>query len=139
MSRRLSLRQFLAIIVIGFYSSTASAGTYNVLNVYDTAGVGTSAVVLNGAMNGQGDAAAVVQFGGGNDAIISIPRGGAPTTVVDTSGPFRLFNGAPAVANTGSLAFHGFLDAGGDGLFSGPDPVALRIVSTPQFNFVNPP
>lgn len=61
--------------------------------------------------------------------------GGSLTVVADTSGPFQSFGQIfgvtpPALNNNGDVAFFADLDAGGSGIFTGPDPVADRVIGT---------
>lgn len=48
-------------------------------------------------------------------------------TFVDTNGPFSGF-GSPVINDSGTVLFYGSLDAGGEGLFLGPDPTTDRLV-----------
>jgi hypothetical protein len=63
-------------------------------------------------------------------------HGGPLTIVADTSGPFQSFGFTftgftpPALNNHGEIAFLAELDAGGSGIFLGPDPVADRVIAT---------
>ena len=50
------------------------------------------------------------------------------TTVADTSGPYLSLN-APMITDTGTVAFEAVLDAGGNGIFVGPDAVADRVIA----------
>jgi hypothetical protein len=47
----------------------------------------------------------------------------------DTSGPFQQFLSAPNLNQDGTIVFHASLDAGGTGIFSGPDAIADRIIA----------
>jgi hypothetical protein len=57
--------------------------------------------------------------------------GGAPMTVADSLGPYSGFalSGDPSVS-AAAVAFHATLDDGGHGLFTGPDPVADKVIQT---------
>jgi hypothetical protein len=57
--------------------------------------------------------------------------GGAPMTVADNLGPYSGFalSGDPSVS-VAAVAFHATLDDGGHGLFTGPDPVADKVIQT---------
>jgi hypothetical protein len=62
-------------------------------------------------------------------------NGGPLTTIADTSGPFQSFGFflgfvPPALNDNGDVAFLADLDAGGSGIFVGPDPVADRVIQT---------
>lgn len=54
--------------------------------------------------------------------------GGKTTTVVDTNGPFESFRGV-LINNAGSIVFYATPRGGELGIYSGPDPLADRIVS----------
>jgi hypothetical protein len=60
--------------------------------------------------------------------------GGPLTTIADTSGPFGGF-GEPSINRGGTVAFWALLDAGGEGIFTGPDPVADKVISTGDLLF----
>ena len=49
--------------------------------------------------------------------------------VADTSGPYSSF-GPIHITDSGVVYFYANLDAGGDGIFTGPDPVTDKIVAT---------
>jgi hypothetical protein len=54
-----------------------------------------------------------------------------PFPVATSSGPFSSFGTfGPSIDTQGNVAFTAELDAGGQGLFTGPDPVADRVVGT---------
>jgi hypothetical protein len=61
--------------------------------------------------------------------------GGAVTTVADDSGPFDAFDvpgtitfSAPAINDAGLVVFQAGLDAGGQGIFTGNDPAADKVI-----------
>jgi hypothetical protein len=57
--------------------------------------------------------------------------GGAVTTVADSDGPFNADFGREALINaSGKVAFRATLDAGGSGIFTGPDPIADKVIQT---------
>jgi len=60
--------------------------------------------------------------------------GGPLTTIVDTSGPFSHF-GNPSMNNSRMVVFLAFLEAGGSGIFTGPDPVADKVIATGNLLF----
>ena len=77
-----------------------------------------------------------VGSGGGPTNIIDSGNPGAPTTLIDTTGPFS--NGAsfnPSINTAGTVVFAAALDAGGLGLFTGPDPVADKVIRTGDLLF----
>jgi hypothetical protein len=51
------------------------------------------------------------------------------TVAATTAGPFQGFR-AVALDAAGGLAFLATRDAGGDGIFRGPDPVADKVIAT---------
>jgi hypothetical protein len=63
--------------------------------------------------------------------------GGPLTTIVDTSGPSGPFSnfGNPSINNAGTVVFLAFLAAGGSGIFTGPDPVADKVITTGDLLF----
>jgi hypothetical protein len=54
---------------------------------------------------------------------------GTTTQVADTEGPFEQFT-APAVNAAGDVAFFAEFEGWGRGIFTGPDPVADRVIAT---------
>lgn len=61
--------------------------------------------------------------------------GGPLTVIADTNGPFQSFGFflsfvPPALNDNGDVAFLADLDEGGTGIFTGPDPVADRVIQT---------
>lgn len=64
----------------------------------------------------------------GRDGIFTVAiTGGAVTTRVDDLGGFDNF-GQPSINASGAIAFSATLDGGGEGIFTGPDPVANRVI-----------
>jgi hypothetical protein len=62
-------------------------------------------------------------------------NGGPLTVIADTAGPFASFGfffglQPPALNNHGDVAFLADLDAGGSGIFVGPDAVADKVIAT---------
>ncbi len=56
---------------------------------------------------------------------------GGGTTIADSGGPFSgSFSSKPGINNHGEVAFSAALDAGGSGVFTGPDPVADKVIRT---------
>ena len=55
--------------------------------------------------------------------------GGSTTTIADTSGPFSSLN-FPSITNTGTVAFHAFLDAGGSGIFMSDGTTTTTVVDS---------
>ena len=54
---------------------------------------------------------------------------GKLTTIADTSGPYRKF-ATPAINNNGKVAFKAILNLGETGIFTGPDPIADKVIAT---------
>src|SRR5688572_11645782 len=59
------------------------------------------------------------------------------TNVADSSGAYSTFD-APAINNSGAVAFHANRDAAGSGIFTGPDPTTNAIATSdgPYSNFI---
>jgi hypothetical protein len=56
---------------------------------------------------------------------------GPPMLVITTAGAFRSFGGlGPSIDTQGDVAFTAELDAGGRGLFTGPDVLADRVIGS---------
>jgi hypothetical protein len=60
--------------------------------------------------------------------------GGKITNLVDSTSPFAQF-GDVAIDNKGNLVFGASLDAGGIGIFNGPDPVVNKVIATGDMLF----
>ncbi len=77
--------------------------------------------------------AGTVAFGATLDAGgqgIFTGNGGATTTIADTNGPFRAFFSS-SINNSGTVAFDAALvPIASRGIFTGPDPVADRVIGT---------
>jgi hypothetical protein len=52
------------------------------------------------------------------------------TTIADTSGPFSNFASTYSINAGGAVAFFATLDTGREGIFTGPDPVANKVIET---------
>ncbi len=62
-------------------------------------------------------------------------NGGATTTIADTNGPFRAFFSS-SINNSGTVAFDAALvPIASRGIFTGPDPVADRVIGTGDLLF----
>ena len=57
------------------------------------------------------------------------------TTIADTSGPFANFASTYAINAAGAVAFFATLDNGNDGLFTGPDPLADKVIQSGDLLF----
>ncbi len=72
---------------------------------------------------------------GGPIEHIYVGSGGPLTLVVDNAGPFEDFGGGwtwdlgPSLNDDGLIAFWARLDAGGEGIFTGPDSIADKVVA----------
>jgi hypothetical protein len=61
---------------------------------------------------------------------IAVGSGGPLTIIADTSGPFRIIGiGSEAINDSGTVAFGADLAAGGIGIFTGPDPIADKVIT----------
>jgi hypothetical protein len=60
---------------------------------------------------------------------IFVGNGTTPTTIADSSGPFLAFGDSPSINDKGVVGFWASLDAGGHGIFTGPDPVAHKVIT----------
>lgn len=68
----------------------------------------------------------------GNTRGIYTSKDGVITTIGDDSGSFNYFEYMqflPALNDRGTVAFKGFLDAGGEGIFTGSDPVTDKVIA----------
>lgn len=61
---------------------------------------------------------------------IAYGSGGPAVILADTLGPFSAFDGDPSINDTGSIAFFARLDSGGSGIFTGPNPIADKVIAT---------
>jgi hypothetical protein len=75
----------------------------------------------------------VAFFGERTGGVVGIfaHRDGTLTTIADSSGPFTgNFGNEVDINASGKVAFKATLDAGGSGIFTGPDPVADKVIQT---------
>jgi hypothetical protein len=74
--------------------------------------------------------AGTVAFKGSNPGGFFTGAGGPTTTIADSSGPLNiaLANQSIALNNLGEVAFLAGLDAGGDGIFTGPDIIDDKVI-----------
>lgn len=63
------------------------------------------------------------------ESSILLSDGTRSTTIADTRGIFSSFD-TPFINNRGMIAFSANLDTGGRGIFTGPDPVADKVIAT---------
>jgi hypothetical protein len=84
---------------------------------------------LQAAINDRGTVAFSAFLGEkGQRMYLADPQGGL-RTVITSDGPFEGFR-LGGLTNAGTPVFTGFLDAGGSGVFVGPDPVADKVIAT---------
>ena len=80
-------------------------------------------------MNNAGTIAFRATIAGGNVGIFTSANGGPPTTVVDTTGPFRDVS-FPSINISGTTAFLATFDVGGGkGIFRGPNPITDKVIA----------
>lgn len=60
---------------------------------------------------------------------IFVSDGTTTTKIADSSGPFLFFRDAPSINDKGVVAFWASLDAGGHGIFTGPDPGTNKVIA----------
>ena len=90
---------------------------------------GFSSLDLHPSINNAGIVAfgAILTTGVGG---IFLGSGGPVITVADTTGPFADFSGSsPIINNQASVVFFARLDSGELGIFTGPDPVADKVIA----------
>ncbi len=80
------------------------------------------------SMNNNGEVAFEGEFTSGAHAVF-VGNGSSVTAIVDTDGPYASF-GNESINAGGSVVFQASTDAGGLGIFSGPDPVHNKIIAT---------
>jgi hypothetical protein len=95
------------------------------------------ALVQDVQVNNTGTVAfvAVLHELGDSVSAILIGNPGSPMTVADSYGPFHSFEPAMGLNNNGEVAFEADLDGGGSGIFTGPDPVADKVIQIGDFLF----
>ena len=80
-------------------------------------------------MNNAGTVAFRAALDSGDVGIFTRANGGPPTTVVDTSGPFREVS-FPSINISGTTAFLATFDVGGGkGIFRGPNSITDKIIA----------
>jgi hypothetical protein len=88
-----------------------------------------SGFFFEAVMNERGTVAFSAFLGGEDRRIyLADPQGGL-TPVVTSDGPFAFFTLA-GLTNSGTPVFTASLDTGGSGVFTGPDPVADKVIAT---------
>lgn len=68
----------------------------------------------------------------GETAIVA-RNGDVTYTYVDTLGGYSALGGVFSMNNHGVVAFVGYLDSGGKGIFTGPDPVADKVIAVGDY------
>lgn len=95
--------------------------------------VGTSGafdfITGNFSLADNGSIAFIARLDNGAEGVFTVNSSGEITTIADNSGPFDRFFGV-AHNNVGGTVFAALLDQGGQGLYSGPDPVLHKLVAT---------
>ena len=66
--------------------------------------------------------------GDGGGQVIFLGSPGSTTIVADTYGPYQLFPSDIGFNNNNQVAFKARLDADGEGIFTGPDPLADKVI-----------
>jgi hypothetical protein len=80
-------------------------------------------------MNNAGTVAFRATIASGNVGIFTSANGGPPTTVVDTTGPFKDVS-FPSINASGTTAFLATFDVGGGkGIFRGPNPITDKVIA----------
>ena len=80
-------------------------------------------------MNNAGTVAFRATIASGNVGIFTSASGGPPTTVVDTTGPFKDVS-FPSINASGTTAFLATFDVGGGkGIFRGPNPITDKVIA----------
>jgi hypothetical protein len=121
-----------AVSFIGGDSSAVSVlvGSGGSLTTIASLGLGSSDIGQfnsSEALNEFGDVAFRATLVSGID-VLYLGDGGPLFTVADSAGPFAMFDHA-SINDLGQVAFYATLDDGGAGIFTGPDPVADRVIA----------
>ena len=81
-------------------------------------------------VNNAGVVAFEADLAGGGEGIF-VGNGGALTLIADTNGVFNRFPGTVSINDSGTVAFTaGFQNSYRSGIFTGPDPVADKVIAT---------
>ena len=118
-------------------NGTDSLSTYSngvVTTVVDNSGPFSSFGDLyldNPSLNDAGTVAFGASLDAGGSGIFT-KNNGVISTIADTTGPFARFNFNPSINNSGDVAFLASLDADirGEGIFTGADPIADKVIAT---------
>ncbi|MEI2583467.1 calcium-binding protein [Scytonema sp. PRP1] len=118
-------------------NGTVSLSTYSngvITTVVDNSGSFSSFGDLyldNPSLNDAGTVAFGANLDGGGSGIFT-KNDGVITTIADTTGSFARFNFNPSINNSGDVAFLASLDADirGEGIFTGSDPIADKVIAT---------
>lgn len=104
--------------------------------IADTSGGRFTSFGVAPSLNELGQVAFFATLTDGSSGIF-LAHGGTIETIADTTGPFSGFGVAGigvrdtlTVNNAGQVVFLATLDAGGSGIFTGPDPLTDRVIGT---------
>jgi hypothetical protein len=92
--------------------------------IVDTSG--PFSIVVGPSINNAGAVAFYASGGGGG---IFVADGTTTRTIADTAGPFSGFETDVSMNDLRTVAFLGRLRTGGEGLFTGPDPAADKVIA----------
>jgi hypothetical protein len=120
------------------FTADLDSGAYGVFVAQAGGGFTTITVrsgpgaLLQPSMNAGGEVAFIAKGAPNTEQDVMVGSGGPLTTVATTAGDFYSFgfNGGPSINDQGQVAFTADLEAGGEGLFVGDDPVADRVIGT---------
>jgi uncharacterized protein YjbI with pentapeptide repeats len=132
-SRNFDINAGGSVAFRGFAATGTSYGTFAVAHggavttIADDSD-GFTSVNEGASVNDSGAAAFSAYLPGGVQAI-AFGNGGAVTTIATTAGPYQSFQYAPSINNAGTVAFDAILDDTRRGVFTGPDPVADRVIA----------
>ncbi|GET41403.1 hypothetical protein MiSe_62150 [Microseira wollei NIES-4236] len=121
----------------------SSADAFTLTKIADNSGILSGFPTAEPAINDSGTVAFDASLKAGGYGIF-IGNGGALTPIADTSGIFSSFQnsdlgtrGVVDINNSGTVAFHANLDAGGKGIFTSKDGKLTSIVDTSsKFNIL---
>jgi hypothetical protein len=126
-----------ALIAMGMsLLNISSADAFTLTKIADNSGILSRFPTAEPAINDSGVVAFDASLKAGGEGIF-IGNGGALTPIVDTSGIFSSFVNSDLgtrsvvdINNSGTVAFHANLDAGGKGIFTSKDGNLTTIVDT---------
>lgn len=112
----------------GFFTGSGGPPTVVTLGLFSGQAIGVSAI---------NDAGSVTFIPNSGDAVY-VRDGFGLRLVADTSGPFSGFGKFSSINNSGKVVFFANLDGGGSGIFTGPDPVADKVIRVGDILFGGP-